>query len=424
MKSIKLTDNVHLGSGWGELEHDEFLESFCWIGRQASLQLDPPLNNWHLYLMAGSPEFSGKRLLRLRCLGSNMEQKLRPGWHVYQFPMPGETTTGQPLQIDLAIDRLIDCPGDSRELGLMIREVSCLPRHIDNLEWLVRQRQERIDARCRYYQNKENPSILWLASYPRSGNTWMRFLLTNLLFKTVHDSKQIANYIDEIHDPSYFLHQSHRRTLRIFDSQPVHIVKNHQPLSYAMPLFNQTKAAIYVLRNPLDVAVSLCKWSDEDKKENLELFLRTGTTTNMALGGRGSWLGHVMSWLEVGDNLRPFPVYLVRYEDLIRDPVTTLRGLCGWLNIQRSDEQIQNAVMNSSLQRMKRLEERELAAKRSGIFYVPEQQARIKQGWRFLAEGKAENYRQYLNDAQIRTGMATFGAMMERFGYRNGAATE
>ena len=198
MNSIYLSENLRCGGGWGESEQDEFQETFCWIGRRASLQVDPPPDNHYLYLQAGSPEFTGKRRIRLTCLEYATEQLLKPGWHVYQFRLPTVAVTGRPAELALTIDRLIDCPSDSRELGLMIKEVHCLPRRLDAIEWQVRQRQRRVEARCHYYQGKGRPGVLWLASFPRSGNTWMRFLLTNLLFKTVNESSQIAGYIDEI----------------------------------------------------------------------------------------------------------------------------------------------------------------------------------------------------------------------------------
>ena len=63
------------------------------------------------------------------------------------------------------------------------------------------------------------------------------------------------------------------------------------------------------------------------------------------------------------------------------------------------------------------MESVETANKTPGIFFTLERKSEIKAGWRFLADGKSNNYRNYLTESEIQKGLATFGPVMKQFNY-------
>lgn len=50
--------------------------------------------------------------------------------------------------------------------------------------------------------------IVWIASYPRSGNTWVRFLIANLLYKRITASSELQSFVPDVHEGSGVDHLS------------------------------------------------------------------------------------------------------------------------------------------------------------------------------------------------------------------------
>ena len=297
-QSTYISSNVRRETGWGVIEHDEFDVPFQWIGRVAtiSVQLNSTLNI--LYLYAGSPDFSGARTLSISATGIDQSQRITPGWNAYQFDVsPGITARNSVLEITVSIDKMLDIEEDPRELGVMIREIHCLDHFVDKVESKTIEEQINIKRRVDYYSPSQAPGILWLASFPRSGNTWMRFLLTNMLFEAVPESTTIAQYIDEFIDPLYGIRESKDRSITLFGSDHAHIIKTHIPFSPSMPVKEKTIGAIYILRNPLDIVVSLRKFHSHESDEYVNQFLTDRVYPDQHLQNRVSWQSHVSSWL-------------------------------------------------------------------------------------------------------------------------------
>src|SRR5262245_64756041 len=89
--------------------------------------------------------------------------------------------------------------------------------------------------------------IVWLASYPKSGNTWVRFLLANLMVGDVTASEQVKIQIPDIHEGITGQH--------LFGGHTT-IIKTHWKFWTGFPLREDTIGAIYVLRHPIDVLES------------------------------------------------------------------------------------------------------------------------------------------------------------------------
>lgn len=408
--------NICKAKGWGTTEYDEFGMPFQWIGRTATLTVNLNSGSEILYFYAGSPDFSEARTISVSAPGIDQTRQIAPGWNAYQFDLStGMGNDSREVEITVRIDKLLDIPQDTRDLGIMVRDIRC-HRHYysdDASDYLAA--RDNIQRRVHHYASPDAPGVLWLASFPRSGNTWLRFLLTNLLFEPVGESTQIASYIDEVIDPLYDLRQSSNREFTAFASKPAHIVKTHFPYGPSMPLLESTIGAIYVLRNPLDIAVSLRK-QRPDKSDRSEIFLTYGVDPNTEHWGYGSWHGHVLSWLITAKS-NSIPIIAVKYENLKSETFKTCKDILSWLKIDRSDEQIHQAIERSSLSQLKKMEAREIGSKTPGIFFALEDKSEIKAGRRFLAEGKSNNFSNCLTESEIRKGMATFGPAMKELNY-------
>jgi hypothetical protein len=130
-----------------------------------------------------------------------------------------------------------------------------------------------------------------------------------------------------------------------------------------IPLFSKTgsKAIIYLIRNPLDIAVSFAKFKGTNldqmilEMEDSENYLAKKTHTALKIQLPqllSSWSEHVLGWTQQ----REVPILIVRYEDLIADPFTSFKKTVEFLNLQYSDTEIRSAIMKSSFKNLKEQE--------------------------------------------------------------------
>jgi hypothetical protein len=189
------------------------------------------------------------------------------------------------------------------------------------------------------------PDDIFIVSYPKSGNTWMRFLIGNLLFQ----DEPITFSNIEFKVPDIY-RNSNRKLLKI--SSP-RILKSHE---YFDPRYRKV---IYIVRDPRDIAVSYyyhsLKFRIINKEQKLDGFVDQfirGEIDNF-----GSWEENVGSWL--GARKKDPEFLLLRYEDIINGAEDALKKVAIHLGINVTDEAIVRAVELSSFDRMRKLEKRQ-----------------------------------------------------------------
>ncbi|GMG85365.1 sulfotransferase domain-containing protein [Paralimibaculum aggregatum] len=222
-------------------------------------------------------------------------------------------------------------------------------------------------------------NIVWLASYPKSGNTWTRIFLANYLF----DRKEPMP-INQVHRlgmgdsiaKAYAMvagapvntadHKAmlglRPRVLRGIagNGADVNFVKTHNIRDFAMgtelipvPL---TRSAVYILRNPLDVVLSYARHYDKTPAEAVAAIARDDNTTagdaTSVPQYLGNWSRHVKSWTERA----PFPVLVLRYEDLQDDPETGFSRLLEHLGFTPDPERLARAIRFSAFDEVARQE--------------------------------------------------------------------
>ena len=186
------------------------------------------------------------------------------------------------------------------------------------------------------------PDDAFLVSYPKSGNTWARFLIANLLrphekvgFSNIHE---IIPGIDVVR---------HRDLLRV--PRP-RIIKSHQ---YFDPRYRRV---VYIVRDPRDVALS--EYHSQRKSKRIGDDYPIEEFVRRFLAGEscdyGSWGEHATSWLSTRYGQPGF--LLLRYEDMLQDTARELSRMAGFLGLHPTSELIQQAVSRSGADKMRKLE--------------------------------------------------------------------
>lgn len=273
--------------------------------------------------------------------------------------------------------------------------------------------------------------LIWIASYPKSGNTWVRIFLNTILINpdkplsineisrlTVTDSKpflyqklagkKISEFdIDEV---TRYRPRVHREMTKLHPN-PV-LVKTHSILGEhnGVPLLTPevTAAAVYLVRNPLDIVSSYANHRSLDLDAVIERIGRENwvlgklkSKTPSVPSYVSSWSSHVRSWTEE-PNRR---ILVLRYEDLLDKPGESFGRLAAFFNLQRSEGEIARAIRFTSLEEFRKQEAEEGFHERSDA------------GGRFFRSGRAGGWREELTSEQARRVVERHREQMQRFGY-------
>ena len=275
--------------------------------------------------------------------------------------------------------------------------------------------------------------IDWLASYPKSGNTWMRILLANYFGESDQPfdlaSAGITNGIASLRwrfDEFLGLSSSDLTPDEIAMLQPevYEILVTEHPVRQWIKVHDAQRrlddgrwlfppavsgAVIYLIRNPLDVAVSFAFHEGHgDMRRSVaklcdeQAVLGGGASVQLAQS-IGNWSQHVESWVDQSE----IPVLLVRYEDMLADAG---RELVRVIEFVRPELAVDRAKVDMAVEfaRFDRLQAIEAARR----FRETPQRAE-----RFFREGRAGDWRNHLSHAEVRQLLNAHCRVMARFGY-------
>jgi sulfotransferase family protein len=189
------------------------------------------------------------------------------------------------------------------------------------------------------------PDDVFLVSFPKSGNTWTRFLLANLRFPD-----QPANWanIDRlVPDPT-------GTAKRDFDRMPrPRIIKSHECFDPRYP------RVIYIVRDPRDVVLSQYHYHRKIRRLEDDSPIETFVTRFLAgeTCPHGSWGQNIGTWLSASEGDPRF--LLLRYEDLVADTARELQKVVAFLHLSSGPVEIATAVERSSADRMRELEKKQ-----------------------------------------------------------------
>lgn len=273
--------------------------------------------------------------------------------------------------------------------------------------------------------------IIWLASYPKSGNTWLRIFLAAYatdgpvsinhlpLFVGASDVQPGAFQAvslwptDEI-PLTYQVAMRGAALLQLVARSPMQpaFIKTHwrNIMAWGIPAIPEmlTHKAVYLTRDPRDVCVSLARHNGTEVEKQVEVLL----TPNAAVHGgeksrygktlfsaMGSWAEHVESWQRTD-----FPCHHVRYEDMVAEPVRTFTEILKFLAIWDVDKnRVQRAVKNTGFKRLQAQEQAEGFLENRGQV--------------FFKNGKPGGWADVLTEDQITRIHAGLFQTMEGLGY-------
>jgi hypothetical protein len=270
--------------------------------------------------------------------------------------------------------------------------------------------------------------IVWLASYPKSGNTWLRAFLANYLADTgrpiavnalpdfAFGDMRIEAYERVSERPAASLSEAEINRLRpcvhrfYAASRPgIVFVKTHTVLGTldGVPTITPevTSGAIYIVRNPLDVAVSFADHYGLTPElgakalafRGLEIEPKPGHVRQVVT----DWTTHVESWR----GARGLYLHLVRYEDMLASPVTAFSGILGFLKVPVDGERLRRAIDHASFSSLARQEERGGFVERS------------RNAARFFRKGIAGGWRDGLPPAAAAALIARHRPLMQELRY-------
>ncbi|MCB1490110.1 MAG: sulfotransferase domain-containing protein [Bauldia sp.] len=281
--------------------------------------------------------------------------------------------------------------------------------------------------------SKSRPrGIIWLAAYPRSGITWAQAFIYGLVksiadpgFDEVDiarmgefsDTEKADQYRTHLGKPAFRASAAEiaearpkvqadianrwRRPVFVATHNANAIDRGHPAVNLAV-----SAGAIYLLRNPLDVAVSISHFQGISIDQAID---------EMAVSGRsiaanrenvpvitGSWSEHVKSWT---DHSHPV-VLVVRYEDLAEKPAESFAAIARHLLMTPTDEQLDKAIAMAGFDRLREQEAREGFAGNLEGSTEP-----------FFRAGRQDQWRNALTSTQVDRVVKAHQPLMRKFGY-------
>tara|TARA_B100001109_G_scaffold255669_1_gene259905 strand:+ start:4609 stop:5442 length:834 start_codon:yes stop_codon:yes gene_type:complete len=274
-------------------------------------------------------------------------------------------------------------------------------------------------------------NLIWLASYPKSGNTWLRAFLSNLTYETnepVNINKMTPKYrandkmlIEKFTnlEPSE-LTESELFNLRPMVYTELSKVSPNYPFIKIHDAYQQTAkgdfiipsahthAVIYLVRNPIDVVGSLAHHQNKSYDETIKFMADDKATINQSSSYYHrlapevllSWSNHLKSWINSGLNLLP-----IKYEDMHHKPLGTFTKIVEFLGFDYSESQIKKAIAFSDFKVLKNQEQQ------TGFI------DKNMNSPNFFRKGQVNSGRKELSQKQIDEVKRNHFTMMKQMGY-------
>ena len=260
--------------------------------------------------------------------------------------------------------------------------------------------------------------IFWISSYPKSGNTWVRYVVANYFynknridsnfdildtikkFPSVNILKNIVNENKLIENPYCISEYWNEVQKEITIQSPYNFIflKNHNALvkinEYELINYIFSLAAIYIVRDPRDILVSYLNYDKTLTKENAiarltnkNLYCHVSKKDFFDIEVLGSWKFNYISWR---DGVSKVPRIIVKYEDLLNNTFNTFQKIisfiCDILKLKIDNEQLKFSINQASFKRLQDLE------KKLGFSESKNQ---------FFYSGKSNNWRDILDKNDI-----------------------
>ena len=180
--------------------------------------------------------------------------------------------------------------------------------------------------------NQTEPQDVFIAGFPKSGNTWMQSLVAGLLYgiDTEYMPDKLAQEIvPDVHTRNYYKRFG---TINFFKTH--HLPQPHY------------KKVIYLVRDGRDAIVSYYHFNKKHGSNcSLQKMLLNGTEIFPS-----KWHIHASEWLKNPYNAE---IITIRYEDLINQPLIELKKICSFIKINRSNELLTKVIEGNKIDKMR-----------------------------------------------------------------------
>ena len=275
--------------------------------------------------------------------------------------------------------------------------------------------------------------IIWLASYPKSGNTWMWFFIKsyfnppNKKFSLNHDKDDpylletfpVERRFDELKIDYQNFFDISKNWINLQSlinlNNKTNYLKTHNAMctvkNNKFTDVHNTLGAIYIVRDPRDVLVSYSSYMGENTDKTLDTLLSDDSYEYGKFKDKfyskslmGSWSSHYKSW----KNYKSKEIILVRYEDMVNKSNSTFLRVLNYLKkinqIEVDQNKMKHAIEETSFENLKKLEMNE------GFKANPSKKL-------FFRKGKVGDWREKLNKEQVKKIEKAFEAEMIELGY-------
>ena len=278
--------------------------------------------------------------------------------------------------------------------------------------------------------------IIWIASYPKSGNTWVRSIISSLVYsndgnfdfdllKKIHQfpsKKYFEKFTKDFQNiyelKKYWIDAQNwinvNKEIKFFKTHHINCKIGEHPFTN----INNTIGTIYVVRDPRNLVKSFTNHYSISK-DSAKKFITSRESVTGAIGGMskqyniftilGAWKDHYKSWTKNNNNL-----LLIKYEDLLLDPLKEIRRIIKFLekmiNFNYNDIKIKNIISTTSFEKMKKKENEK-------GFDEAAQAKNNNDKINFFFLGKENKWEKYLNENDTKYIIDKMGDEMKELGY-------
>ena len=275
--------------------------------------------------------------------------------------------------------------------------------------------------------------IIWLASYPKSGNTWMRMFLKSYFMKSDEKFSLEGSILDNF-KPQGFPDQKLLERLKVDYYKFEEIVKNWETMQdyinlnkrtnfvkthsamctigpYKFTSLRNTKGGVYMVRDPRDVIVSLSDHMGLDHEQTYHHMSSSYNYEYPSSGDKryekslmGSWSDHYKSW----KNYKSCKILIIKYEDMVLDELNTFTKVLNYLNeidgTKFNNNKLAKALKQTQFKELQKLEKSEGFSEKG-------------KGELFFRKGKIGGWKDEVSSKIINKIEKLFKSEMEELGY-------
>lgn len=267
--------------------------------------------------------------------------------------------------------------------------------------------------------------IIWITSYPKCGNTYIRCFLSHYIFN--QDSTFTFDFLGKI--PKFETREVFKRVLeeKVFNNNFIYykhfidvqkklikqfgqndlIFKTHhffgQLNNYAFTTADTTLLFIHIIRDPREVLISYAKHNSMTIDQALEFFIKDDSIRLLKMEGIVNWALHYRSW----KSFKSVPSIFIKFEELSKDPIKIFRKIVTLLSLHTkitlNETLLEKTVQYTMFDNLRRLEDK------YGFKEAKED--------KFFNSGKINSWKNILNSKQIKIIEKKFSKEMIELGY-------